>query len=347
MENTLKQNIQPLQKDYSISLIRLISIIFIILCHFFQYFDHFLAWHFNIGVQLFLIISGFLWGYERYKNFDIARWWKSTKKIMFDYILVCIITFLLNKIFSTNNLEFFDLLKMIFGFFIIKGATHLWFVPLILFCYLITPMLSFFKEKIEKHYTSVKWLLKFALMFISSFVVALVFKSFNYVWVLCYLYGFLFAEQIKNIRKTFFINIFPTLLFAIGLRLFVELVDHSSNIYFFINYYSLNQISSLARFFTTISLFLILYYAFSFIPFKDKLKTLDFSDKYIYTLYLTHQILIFEPLTTMHLTPILPINIVLTLIFIALYTAFIIILAKLLKLGFNKIKKSQKIIKNT
>ena len=103
MENTLKQNIQPLQKDYSISLIRLISIIFIILCHFFQYFDHFLAWHFNIGVQLFLIISGFLWGYERYKNFDIARWWKSTKKIMFDYILVCIITFLLNKIFSLNT----------------------------------------------------------------------------------------------------------------------------------------------------------------------------------------------------------------------------------------------------
>lgn len=41
-------------KNYAISLIRLISMLFIIICHVLQNIGHELAWWFNVGVQIFL-----------------------------------------------------------------------------------------------------------------------------------------------------------------------------------------------------------------------------------------------------------------------------------------------------
>lgn len=42
------------QYDYSISMIRAMSMVAIITCHFMQYLDIELAWWFNVGVQVFL-----------------------------------------------------------------------------------------------------------------------------------------------------------------------------------------------------------------------------------------------------------------------------------------------------
>ena len=47
------------QYDYSISMIRAMSMVAIITCHFMQYLDIELAWWFNVGVQVFLCISGY------------------------------------------------------------------------------------------------------------------------------------------------------------------------------------------------------------------------------------------------------------------------------------------------
>ena len=45
--------------DWSISCIRFIAFTFIIICHILQYFGNGLCWWFNVGVQIFLAISGF------------------------------------------------------------------------------------------------------------------------------------------------------------------------------------------------------------------------------------------------------------------------------------------------
>ena len=39
----------------------------IVTCHFMQSLGNHWAWVFNIGVQVFLLMSGFLYGYMRYK----------------------------------------------------------------------------------------------------------------------------------------------------------------------------------------------------------------------------------------------------------------------------------------
>lgn len=51
--------------DYSVSLIRLIATIFIITCHIMQYLSIELAWWFNVGVQIFLCMSGYLYGKKK------------------------------------------------------------------------------------------------------------------------------------------------------------------------------------------------------------------------------------------------------------------------------------------
>ena len=45
--------------DNAISYIRVIAMFMIILCHFLQYYDNVLAQWFNVGVQIFLVLSGF------------------------------------------------------------------------------------------------------------------------------------------------------------------------------------------------------------------------------------------------------------------------------------------------
>ena len=47
---------------YSISLLRMVAMLSIVSCHIFQYYGNFLAWWFNVGVQIFLCISGYLYG---------------------------------------------------------------------------------------------------------------------------------------------------------------------------------------------------------------------------------------------------------------------------------------------
>ena len=49
-------------RQAAISAIRLLSLVMIITCHIFQYLDNELAWWFNAGVQIFLCVSGFLFG---------------------------------------------------------------------------------------------------------------------------------------------------------------------------------------------------------------------------------------------------------------------------------------------
>lgn len=54
-------------KSPTISLIRMLAMLSIIACHFCQYYNNEWAWWLNIGVQVFFILSGYLYG-----NKDIA-----------------------------------------------------------------------------------------------------------------------------------------------------------------------------------------------------------------------------------------------------------------------------------
>lgn len=54
--------------DVGIGWVRFIALCSIILCHFLQYYQIELAWWFNVGVQVFFVISGYLYGKKEVKD---------------------------------------------------------------------------------------------------------------------------------------------------------------------------------------------------------------------------------------------------------------------------------------
>ena len=75
-----------------ISLLRMLSVFSIISCHIMQFYNNELAWWFNTGVQVFLLISGFLYSQKNVKVKEFYK--KNITKILFDYYVYFFIVLL-------------------------------------------------------------------------------------------------------------------------------------------------------------------------------------------------------------------------------------------------------------
>ena len=62
------------QKQYGLSMVRFIAMISIILCHIMQYFGNISCYYLNVGVWLFLFISGFLYGKKDISDVTVFYW---------------------------------------------------------------------------------------------------------------------------------------------------------------------------------------------------------------------------------------------------------------------------------
>lgn len=139
-------------KNISVELIRVIAMFMIILDHILLPFDMpykaMVAQLLNGGVFIFLLISGVLFGDKTIR--DWKSWFKKRfVRIMIPFWIVCIIDALYETIIL-NNYNFKIFLIHIFNMQGIFGGTYntatLWFVTLIMICYLITPLLQKIKE---------------------------------------------------------------------------------------------------------------------------------------------------------------------------------------------------------
>ena len=75
------------KRDLAISFVRMLAMMSIVTCHVMQYYNMELAWWFNVGVQMFLCISGYLYGMKRIP--DISGFYrKNFVKILIDYEIV-------------------------------------------------------------------------------------------------------------------------------------------------------------------------------------------------------------------------------------------------------------------
>ena len=100
-------------KDYSISCVRFIAMCFIVVCHMMQR-DDFAsdiygahigwAFWFNIGVQMFLFISGFLYGKK--ESVDTVSFFKRAfPKILVDYYIFVIVMLIAIYISPSYNMS--------------------------------------------------------------------------------------------------------------------------------------------------------------------------------------------------------------------------------------------------
>lgn len=179
---------------YNISLLRMLAMLSIVVCHILQYYGHILAWWFNVGVDVFFVISGYLYGLRNYEFanakecFSFAKefYRKEFLKLIIPYYLMLIVVIPLYVLFKVNSLA--QLAELIvFQNSGVNGFGHLWFFHYIFVCYFLTPFWYFIPEK--------KWKTSMLMILLSVFFCL---AGGGGVWYACYLFGILVARLDKN-----------------------------------------------------------------------------------------------------------------------------------------------------
>lgn len=316
-------------RDYAISIIRVISTSFIVICHMMKYYDCELAWWFNVGVQIFLCMSGWLYGTRQFDNTNWIDFYKlQFRKILLDYYLVVISAII---IYYIGAREYIDLGKA-FGVLVahetLEGGGHLWYIPYILLCYLITPVVAQSVDRIIKN--NLKGTICKALIYISVFVliIEVFFNYFNSAWLICYILGFILsrinATEKEYFRKCKFLFVFIALV-CNSIQIYLDyILRYNFQGKFNLIYGRFCDFSHVAL---GIGIFLILRDVFNACyknnyP-KRLVKVLAVTDSLCFDIYLVHEFFITGPFSLMSITQYKIVNMVLVLIVI-LVLAFVV-----------------------
>lgn len=289
------------QRLASISAVRFIAMLMIIICHLFQFYGNELSRWFNIGVQIFFVISGFLYGTKHIDN-PISFIKKSFIKILTPYYLFLLISFLLYFIFYPQDISLKTSIKAVFCAGTIPGLGHLWFVGYILLCYLITPYLYWIRKSIQPSMSEFNVVLLYVSLVVLLQIVGVLFDSyFKPDRTSCYVIGFFSADLINrygNKFKSWIICLFSMLAIITNT---IEIVFKYIVMYEFQGVLQVLflLLCKFAHLFLGIALFLLLNEALKKV---DYWRLLKISDKYSYHVYIVHALFILSPFTLMTLT---------------------------------------------
>ena len=272
-----------------------------------QYYDLELAWWFNVGVQIFLCISGFLYGQKNIDNVtDFYN--KRLKKILIPYYLVFISFGIIEFIFARVVFSIKDFAMGLILCSRIKGAEHLWFIPTILMCYLITPLLQGYRNKcVEGKRTIVVFTV---LGVIITSVLIQGFTTFNPAWICCYVIGYALGMNEKGMYiSENVLMIIAGIITIVGNAVQIY-CDYIANIYFT----GFGIIKNYNHVMLGVFIFLILKVIFEKVNLNRIGKQLKLSDSYSFEVYLVHQILILGPFSLLALTGYTLLNILIALL---------------------------------
>ena len=276
------------KKFTNISLLRLISTLFVFVYHivisitplYKQYFP------LDLTVQSFLFISGFLYANKCIKSIK-EFYLKNIIKILIPVIIFVISYFSILGVLSSFNINFS------LSFFNLSGKElfslgHLWFIPAIILCYLITPIIQYVSNSFIDKEQNLNKKLAFFFVFLLAFAVLvnifLVVTETQMV-ILPYISGYFFKKyytKFINKKKT-------TILFSL-----ILLLISSALFYFVKNYLSASELiitglTAFIEFVQALSFSVFILITFDYLN-KKKLKFLTFSDKYSFSFYLCHHV---------------------------------------------------------
>ncbi len=290
------------KRDLSISFVRMLAMMFIVTCHVMQYYNMELAWWFNVGVQMFLCISGYLYGRKKIPDI-LAFYRKNFVKILIDYEIVLLFVMAVTVLFTDISLTIPAVLGALFTVSTIDGGAHLWFIPTILMCYLLTPLYERVCSRAEEKH-AVLFLGGILLLFTGN---ELVFRQltsyFNAAWINCYLIGFAlrrfqqyrFWYGIAAVKMTVAGAVFISIQVGVRYLQVIALTDAWRPLYY--------PMCDYGHVFLGVALFCfgrILLHPFC--RFNLIQRILQLSDRYSYQIYLTHHFFILGPFTLMALT---------------------------------------------
>lgn len=321
-------------RDVSISIIRGIAMLMVIACHlceelstgmsggkadFFWRFGNYCA----NGVQIFLFISGYLYaGKDRYfglRGERITFLGKSFAKILFPYYVYSFLVILpVYARLQPDALTASSVAGLLLTSDTIKGVHHLWFIPYILVCYVLTPALYDIRTYArEKGISALKVVV---LLCVGTEVYCYFFSSFFIPeWICVYGIGYFWQDLCREAREKGWGKPALFVLFAATL---------ATNVFRYLARYimeepldtclggeTVTRICNWSQVLFAGIFFMILHRKMKIGDLADKV--IAFSDKYSYTIYLAHMIYIKGPLSTLNLTacPALNLGVTIALVF--------------------------------
>lgn len=184
------------QESISLSYVRISALLMIVLCHYCQAYGNKWAYVFNVGVQIFFALSGFLYGQK-----EIDNWWQWSKKRfvklyipMFVFLTMILPLYFffrreeLSIVWYASNYLNLQGFSFALGGGTISGIRHLWFMTAIALCYCSTPLLQLFKNK--SNYI----LPILILLIVFNYYLVWAQLAFMLSWILVYAAGYLFAN---------------------------------------------------------------------------------------------------------------------------------------------------------
>lgn len=269
-----------------LSIIRVISMIMIVTCHILQFYGIKLAFWINVGVQLFFIMSGFLYGCKDVKDFK-AFWIKKIYRIILPYefiiIVFFVVSFILKKNISVMDMVYYLTASQAFNTSI-SSIAHLWFISYILLFYLLIPFLQKFDISKKDNF----WLIFTAIIAFMQFLQFANIVNINITYLMLFIGAYYISRRLYkhkiplNFNKLITCSLIICLI-GIPLQLFLEAREFTGIMYkLFILY------CDYIHAFLGIVLF---YFFIRYLPII-KNKCITYLEKYSFSIYLVHQIFI-------------------------------------------------------
>lgn len=298
-------------KNYAVSYARLLSMIMIILCHIFQYYGNELAWWFNVGVQIFLIISGFLYAYRDIDDAVgfIKRQYKKILVPFWTYLLVITVIFIFS---DRSSLSPLTIISAFTGAEPYPGLEHLWFIPYILVCYFLLPILCSLKKQLIKK-TNASLLFLVIIITIALELLTRVYNSYFIASrIICFVWGYFYSVYYQSSTSEKKKNIFSSVIIigAVVINVVRILIKY-------FNIIVLDKVSkalfglyeSYAHVILGLAIFIALIW---FLNGVKESRIVKISDQYSYYVYITHHFFILSSFSLLRITQFTIINYLIT-----------------------------------
>lgn len=286
-------------RQINIQLTRVLSMIMIVICHIIDEYP-FIPGHtilpqvFNVGVYTFFVLSGFLYGKKNIEKF--SSWFvKRIKKIFLPAFVVTITTILvLYFVFGIQYdiITYIVHLLCLQGFEFLWGGKHifegiaplaaLWFITVILICYLLTPIFQRIRSIFK---TPADVLLTITFLLIARFIL-LLYCHIDIIYFITYLTGYLFSSTPTTYTHKKNTLIFVSILAFVSqaIRIVLQLKFDGTFIYS-----SYCNVSHLILGFWIFYICATLCRQFPLLCKRlGNTKALSFLDEYSFYIYLTH-----------------------------------------------------------
>lgn len=271
---------------------------------------------FNIGVQIFLFISGYLYGNKKVQTVKFYK--KNYRKLLVDYyifVTVMVLVYLLSS--YSYMINAFKLVGLYTFTGLIDGLGNLWFMRPIIVCYFFTPFLLKLFDLIKKK-SLLFWPTVITLTVINHILVPYVFGPFiKPEWLFCFLFGIIY-RRVEDDGRISAINLITIVIGFLSIP--VEVM--------YINYPGmgmpgvLRAICSLyveyGRVFLGAALVIIIRTIYRKCVKRERHIILDWSDKYSYDVYLVHHVFIASQFALVEFIPVvwieLPLSLLMTIV---------------------------------